>query len=103
MQNEGTSVRDWYIIKILDDDNKDSLVGQLLWGYIVVDLSGRFNAADYVCTSMIEQINGNAITTAKGSEYIVIGAGKEFEAYFSEVDILRKGYSPTQVARLRAI
>lgn len=93
-----TSVRDWYIIKVLDD--KRALIGQLLWGFVLND-NERFSSGDYVCTSMIEQINGNAITTAKGSEYIVCGTGKEFEAYFSEVDVLRRGYSPTQVARLR--
>jgi hypothetical protein len=50
---------------------------------------------------MIEQIDDNSITTVKGSEYVLIGTGKEFEAYLSEVDVLRRGYSPGQVARLR--
>jgi len=94
-----TSLRDWYIIKVLDND--ENLVGQLLWGYIVDDPSGRFSSGDYVCTSAIDKISNNTIITAKGSHYVTEGQGQEFTAYFSEVELLRRGYSPTQVARLR--
>jgi len=95
-----TIVRDWYIIKIID--SADNLVGQLLWGYIVEDPSDRFSTGDYVATSAIDKISKNTIITAKGSHYVTEGSGQEFTALLSEVDMLRRGYSPTQVARLRA-
>jgi len=97
-----TIVRDWYIIKIVDDQRL-TRVGQLLWGFIVADPTGRFNPGGYVCTSNIDKIENNTITTAKGSNYVTEGQGQEFTAYFSEVEIFRRGYSPTQVARLRSM
>jgi len=93
-----TTVRDWYIIKIFDNNAR---VGQLLWGFIVDDPTGRFSPGDYVCTSSIEEISKNVIITAKGSQYITEGTGKEFKALFSEIELLRRGYSPSQVTRLR--
>jgi len=93
-------MRDWYVIKVIDDTT-NQLVGQLLWGFVLEDNSNRFDCGDYVCTSAIEAINDDIITTAKSSKYTVVGAGKEFEADMTEVDLLRKGYSPVQVARLR--
>jgi hypothetical protein len=92
-----TTVRDWYVIKVLDGE---TLVGQLLWGFVID--SDRFSAGDYVCTSMIDEIKEQHIITAKGSYYVVEGTGKTFEAYLSEVDLLRKGYSPDQITRLRS-
>jgi len=96
-----TTVRDWYIIKVFDD--KNVRVGQLLWGFIVDDPTGRFSPGHYVCTSLIDEISKNVIHTAKGSQYVTAGPGKEFEALFSEIELLRKGYSPSQVTRLRII
>jgi len=95
-----TTVRDWYIIKVFDDNG--TRIGQLLWGFIVDDLTGRFSPGDYVCTSSIEDVSNNVILTAKGSQYITEGTGKEFEALFSEIELLRRGYSPAQVSRLRS-
>lgn len=40
------------------------------------------------------------LQTAKGSTYIVIGVGKEFEVDMIEVELLRNGYSLVQIARL---
>jgi hypothetical protein len=94
-----TRVRDWYIIKVFDDNY--ARVGQLLWAYIVDDPTDRFSPGDYVCTSSIEEVSNNVILTAKGSQYITEGTGKEFKALFSEIELLRRGYSPTQVTRLR--
>jgi len=94
-----SSVRDWYIIKVIDIDG--SRIGQILWGFIIEDESGRFSPGDYVSTSAIEKISKNNIITAKGSHYVTQGAGQEFTALLSEVDMLRRGLSPTQVTRLR--
>ncbi len=94
-----TTVRDWYVIKIFDDNN--ARVGQLLWGFIVDDPTDRFSPGHYVCTSLIDEISNNVILTAKGNQYFTEGPGKEFEALFSEIELLRRGYSPTQVYRLR--
>jgi hypothetical protein len=94
-----TRVRDWYVIKVFDD--KNVRVGQLLWGFIVDDPTERFSPGDYVCTSSIEAVSKNVIVTAKGSQYVTEGTGKEFDALFSEIELLRRGYSPTQVYRLR--
>jgi hypothetical protein len=95
-----TRVRDWYIIKILDDE-RQSLIGQVLWGFVLYDDTGRFSCGDYVCTSLIEAIKDNLIITASGSQYIVEGSGKEFEADIADVHQLRRGHSPFQVSRLR--
>lgn len=95
-----TVIRDWYIIKVIDPGTMKR-VGQILWGYVVEDRTLRFDVGYFICTSAIEKIKNNVITTAKSSEYVVIGSGKEFEAYFDEVDMLRRGYSPDQVKRLR--
>jgi len=95
---EATSVRDWYIIKIIDGHGMR--IGQLLWGFVVDD-TDRFKSGDWVCTSAIEAIDANVITTCKRSKYITVGNGKEFVALFSEVELLRRGYSPDQIVRLR--
>ena len=94
-----TRVRDWYIIKIFDE--RQSLIGQVLWGFVLEDDTDRFSCGDYVCTSLIEKIKDNLIITAKGSHYIVEGSGKEFEADIADVDQLRRGHSPLQVSRLK--
>jgi hypothetical protein len=97
MSEHETVLRDWYIIKVFDQDKR---IGQLLWGFVVDDTE-RFERGGYVCTSSIDVIDNNVITTSKGRKYILEGTGKEFTAYFSEVDLLRRGYSPEQVVRLR--
>ena len=99
MPEHQTVLRDWCIIKVVDQNKR---IGQLLWGF-VVDATERFEAGDYVCTSSIDVINNNVITTSKGRQYIVEGHGNEFTAYFDEVKLLRRGYSPEQVNRLRKI
>ncbi|MGE6568156.1 DUF6957 family protein [Shewanella vesiculosa] len=101
MNNIQTILRDWYIVKILDE--KQSLIGQVLWAFVVEDNTGRFNIGDYLCTSLIVKINNNLIITASGSEYIVEGIGKEFEADIAELEQLRRGHSPFQVSRLRKV
>lgn len=95
-----TTVRDWYIIKIFDRQTSKQ-VGRILWGYVLEDASDRFEPGCYVCTSAINLIQNNIITTAKKRHYAVEGKGKEFDAYFDEIELLRKGYSPSQVTRLR--
>ncbi len=97
MPEHQTVLRDWYIIKVVDQGKR---IGQLLWGYVVDDTE-CFEAGDYVCTSAIDVIHNNVITTSKDRQYVVQGTGKEFTAHFSEVDLLRRGYSPEQVVRLR--
>lgn len=99
MKQTQTRVRDWYIIKILDE--RQSLIGQVLWGFVLEDNTGRFNSGDYLCTSLIEKIKDNLIITAKGSQYIVEGNGKEFDADIADVEQLRRGRSPFQISRLK--
>ena len=75
-------------------------MGRTLYGEVADDPSGRFNMGSYVCTSVIDRIDADAmlIQTASGSVYEVEGSqGKHFNAWLNEVELLRNGYSLQEV------
>lgn len=97
-----TVLKDWNIVSILD---KDKLVGKVLWGICVEDETFRFDAGDYVCSSKIVEIipTDKLVKTIKGSAYLLEGDGATAEVNVEDFELLRQGYSPDEIHRVRAV
>ena len=97
-----TIIKDWYIIKILEPKT-EALLGQILWGTVVIDETNRFNSGDYISSSLIKDINLEAklVVTQSNSEYKLEGNWNEFSVYYSEVKLLDRGFSPDQIIQIR--
>lgn len=95
-----TVVRDWQIVSIIDNGE---LLGKVLWGICVEDMTCRFDAGDYICTSKIVEIipGEKLIKTYKGSSYKVEGDGTEAEVLAEDFELLRQGFSPEQIHQIR--
>ena len=95
-----TIIKDWNIVSIIDENKA---VGNVLWGIVIDDSSYRFIKGDYVCSSNIINVNqGNhLITTNSGSLYQLIGDGSRISIYSDEFELLRCGFSPKQIIKLR--
>lgn len=95
-----TSVRNWHIVSIFD---KDELVGRVLWGICTHDLTRRFAAGDYVCTSNIVEIRPKEYTvkTFSGNIYLVEGDGKKTEIQIQDFELVRSGISPDEISFLK--
>tara|TARA_B110000211_G_scaffold223011_1_gene272383 strand:- start:3209 stop:3475 length:267 start_codon:yes stop_codon:yes gene_type:complete len=67
-----TTVSDWQIVSATDYDD---LVGKVLWGTFVDDMTFRFVTGDYICTSKIMEIPNNTglIKTDSRSLYQIVG------------------------------
>jgi hypothetical protein len=91
-----TIVTDWQIVSIIDNGK---LLGKVLWGICVEDMTCSFEAGDYICTSkIIEIIPGERlIKTYSGSSYQVQGDGTEAEIQVGDFELLRQGFSPDEV------
>ncbi|UTP72666.1 hypothetical protein NLG07_00025 [Alteromonas sp. LMIT006] len=78
------------------------MVGKILWGICVEDMTYRFATNDYISTSKIVEIspNNQLIKTTSGSLYQVIGAGKKAEVQMRDFQLLRHGFSPEQITQL---
>lgn len=99
-----TTVKDFYIIKVLEDDT-DKLIGIVLYGEVVADETGRFHTGSFVCSSLISSINPETkiVTTHSASQYLLASdTGKKSLAYLSEIPLLREGHTPAQVKALRS-
>mgnify|MGYP006093349127 CR=1 FL=1 len=94
-----TVVSDWYIVSVME---KDVLIGQVLWGTCVDDMTCYFATGDYICTSQIMKVNQNAnfFKTASGSFYQVVGKGKRAIIDYDDFELLRNGFSPEQIRTL---
>lgn len=95
-----TVIKDWVIVSVIDDE---FLVGKVLWGIVIDDMSCRFIKDDYVCSSKIIDINihNQLIKTFTGSLYQIIGNGHRAEIKFEEFELLRQGFNPKQIRELR--
>ncbi|WP_233080905.1 hypothetical protein [Rheinheimera soli] len=95
-----TIVTDWYIVSVIDNGK---LLGRVLWGICVEDMTCRFVTGDYICTSKIEEIIPSAklIKTYSGSSYQVKGDGTEAEIQAQDFELLRQGFSPDQINQLK--
>lgn len=95
-----TVVKDWQIVSIIDNGK---LLGKVLWGICVEDMTCRFEAGDYICTSkIIEIIPGERlIKTYSGSMYKAEGDGTNAEIQVEDFELLRQGFSSEQINQLR--
>lgn len=95
-----TVIKDWVIVSVINDD---LLVGKVLWGIVIDDMSCRFTKGDYVCSSEIVNIHSykQLIKTSGGSLYQIIGYGHRTEIKFEEFELLRHGFNPSQIKELR--
>ena len=96
-----TIIKDWVIVSIID--NKKS-IGKVLWGIVIDDMSCRFLRGDYVCSTMITNINidSQLIKTQSGSLYQILGHGGQAKIKREEHDLLRQGFNLAQIIGLRA-
>ena len=78
------------------------MIGKILWGICVEDMTYRFATNDYISTSTIVKIslNNQLIKTASGSLYHVIGEGHKAEVQIKDFELLRHGFSPEQITQL---
>ncbi|WP_298150337.1 hypothetical protein [Flavobacterium sp.] len=95
-------LKDWYIVSILENGE---LVGKVLWGICVEDETFRFDAGDYVCSSKIVEIipDDKLVITIKGSAYLLEGDGTTTDVNVEDFELLRQGYSPDEIHRVRAV
>lgn len=95
-----TKVKDWHIVSIYD---KDQLLGRVLWGICTQDITSRFSVGDYVCTSKIIEIipEENLVRTFSGNSYLVEGDGTTTEVNIEDFELLRQGFSPADIHRIR--
>lgn len=92
-----TVVKDWIIVSVLDNEQ---LIGGVLYGTVIDDITCRFIAGDYVSISQIMNFNSSLITTARGSLYQVLGKGRRAIIDFDDFELLRNGFSPEHVKAL---
>lgn len=96
-----TVVSDWQIVTVIDE--KDQSVGDVLFCTCIEDTRNRFQPGDYICTSRITHFNTYTclIKTATGSLYQVLGDGKRSTIELRYFPLLRQGFSPEQIYKLR--
>lgn len=100
-----TEIREWFIVGIYERNfSEEQCQGSVLWGIVVYDQSLRFSSGDYVCSSLIKTIDQdeNHVFTRSGSTYLLLGDGNEGKIYLNEFPLLRKGFSPVEIKRIRA-
>jgi len=95
-----TVISNWWIVSIIDND---MLVGKILWGTVIDDMSCRFIKGDYVSSSTIIDINVDSqlIKTESGSLYQILGKGRRAKIRMEEHELLRQGFNPAQIIAIR--
>ncbi len=102
-QQACTSVRDWRIVELYDENNANKVVGNILWGIVVEDGTGRWNENDYVCSSLLQSYNEELeeIETINGSKYVLRESRNcSVMLPLSSIKLLKKGLSPSEVKKL---
>jgi len=100
-----TEIREWFIVEVYERDfSEEQFQGSVLWGIVVYDETMRFSSDDYVCSSLIKTIiqDKNQVFTRSGSTYLLLGGGDEAQIFLSEFPLLRKGFSPVEIKKIRA-
>lgn len=95
-----TIVKDWIIVSVLDDEQ---LIGEVLYGTVIEDMTCRFASGDYVSTSQIMNFDSSLITTSTGSLYQVLGKGRRAIIDFDDFELLRNGFSPEHIKALNQV
>jgi hypothetical protein len=96
-----TVLKNWHIVSIFENNE---LVGKVLWGICVEDETFRFDTGDYVCSSKIVEIipTEKLVKTFKGSSYLLEGDGAISEVNVEDFELLRQGFSPADIHRIKA-
>jgi len=96
-----TIVKNWHIVSVFDGD---ALIGKVLWGICVDDMTYRFATDDYISTSKIVEISpqNQLIKTASGNLYQVLGEGQKTQVQLEDFELLRIGFSPEQIRALNS-
>ncbi|WP_042153097.1 MULTISPECIES: hypothetical protein [unclassified Pseudoalteromonas] len=100
-----TEIREWFIVGICERNfSEEQYQGSVVWGIVVHDETMRFSPGDYVCSSLIKTIiqEENRVFTNSGSTYLLLGDGNEVKIYLNEFPLLRKGFSPVEIKKIRA-
>ena len=92
-----TFVKDWIIVSVLDGDN---LMGEVLYGTVIDDMSCLYIAGDYISTSQIINIESSLVTTSTGSLYQFLGKGRRANIDFDDFELLRNGFSHEYIKAL---
>lgn len=94
-----TVVKNWHIVSISEGEE---LIGKILWGICVDEMTYRFAKGDYISTSKIVEISphNQLIKTASGNLYQVIGEGQKSQVQMKDFELLRHGFSPKQIIQL---
>ena len=97
-----TIVKNWHIVSVFGGD---ALIGKVLWGICVDDMTYRFATDDYISTSKIVEIlpQNQLIKTASGNLYQVLGEGQKTHMQLKDFELLRIGFSPEQIQALRIL
>jgi len=95
-----TIIKDWVIVSIIDNQQA---IGKVLYGIVIDDMSCRFLKGDYVCSSMITDINidSQLIKTQSGSLYQILGNGKRAKIKMEEYELLLQSFNPEQIISIR--
>ena len=98
-----TTITNWYLVDLINLEDKTStrLLRQIVWGDVVCDETGRFSPGDYVCTNFNDSREDNTFITMSGSHYECIGKELHVEADIFDLDMLRLGMSPKQIAIIK--
>jgi len=80
--------------------DEEQLIGEVLYGTVIDDMTCRFASGDYVSTSQIINIDSRLVTTATGSLYQVLGKGRRAIIDFDDFELLRNGFSPEHIKAL---
>ena len=100
-----TTVYNWIIVSVYDrydQQDHNTFVDKVLYGFVLDDQTYRFAPNDYVTTSRIEKcdLNRGIIETHSGSVYVLHRAGTYATIDFRDFELLRNGFSPEQIKRL---
>lgn len=87
-----------------DQNDDNTFVGKVLYGFVLDDQTYRFTPNDYVTTSRIEKCDRNRgiIETHSGRVYLLHGAGTDATIDFRDFELLRMGYSPQQISKFNS-
>lgn len=95
-----TILFDWFIVEIVPATPiKSSAKSLFLWGLVKKDQLERYCYGDYVCTSMIKSISPSMrqVVTASNHIYTLLGPGHRIKVSVDEFEMLRNGYSPSEI------
>ena len=97
-----TSVINWHVVTLIGTENGIFKgLGKVLWAIVIVDDLGRYMAGDYLCTSLIMEINPDykTLITRSGNVYELIGDGRLSEIPIESFSLLAGGMSPDEILK----